>query len=496
MVSLSKKLFSPSLRLNSTVLWEVLLLMLVSLAVIFYYSRQMLRQEAMDDATETLEGAALQVDNVLRSVEQSAGNIFWDLQAHLNEPERMLNYSRRMVECNTNITGCAIAFKPGYYPGHEQFMAYIHRKTYDSPELISSEQFAGKSYLEQSWYLETMEKGRAGWMSPLAGEDAKGNSLISFCIPIFDRSRLCVGVFAVDVSIDMLTQIVLASKPSPNSYCVLIDSVGSYIIHPDRSKWLGKTVFSRIEGNDDPAAIEAAEAMMAGQTGSMAFQMGGEYYHVFYKPFVRSNMSGCSQGDLKWSIGIVYPEDDISGAYKHLFLQMLGIAAVGLFVFFLLCRLVIRAQMKPLRRLARRAHDIAEGNYEKIIPKTRRNDEIGRFQQHFKQMQEMLAMKVSEQDKLTATLEEHRETLRKTYEQVQEANHIKLNFLQNMTNQIIAPSEAVSQSVANLCDNYQAISQEEARREVDAIKQQDEIIFNLVDKMLHTSKSGKEEHYE
>lgn len=488
MGSLSKKLFSSSLRLNTTVVWEVVLLLTVSVGVIFYYSRQMLRQESMEDAEETLQGTVLQVENVMRSIEQSTGNIYWEVMRHLDQPERMLDYSRRLVECNPNVAGCAIAFKPNHYPGREQFMAYVHRKKYDSQELITSETFAGKPYVEQAWYQETVNTKKNGWMNPLKKGENDSISLITLCIPIMDRNQECVGVMGVDLSLELLTKIVLAAKPSPNSYCILMDSDGSFIIHPDRNKYLGKTVFSVTENGANPTIHKAAEAMQAGETGSMPFEMDGEDYLVFYKPFVRSDTGRRTQNNLKWSIGIVYPEEDIFGAYKHLLLRLLANAAGSLLLFFILYRLVIRIQLKPLRKLTKRAQEIADGNLEKKIPPTNRQDEIGMFQQHFKQMQERLATKISKQEQLTATLEERRETLRKTYEQTQEANRVKFSFLENMTNQMIAPTEAISKSVDTLCDNYQSISQQEADREVKTINRQSEAILELVDRMLNTPK--------
>lgn len=471
------------------------MLLTVSMAVVFYYSRQMLRQEAMDDATQTLEGTVLQVDNVLRSIEQSVGNVYWDMARHLDQPERMEDYARRTVECNSNIVGCAIAFKPNYYPDREQFMAYVHRRNYDLDELVTSEMFANEPYVGQAWYLEPMNTKKACWMKPLADPKDESFSLLTFCIPITDQNRECVGVFAVDMSIELLSQIVLAAKPSPNSYSVLMDSTGSFIIHPEREN-LGKTVSSIEENKSNPSLLKAAETMLAGGSGSIAFEKNGKDCYVFYKPSERAQVRGRAPTDLKWSVGIVYPEGDISSDYNHLFMRMLLTTAICLLVFFVLCRIVVGSQLKPLRKLTRRAQDISEGHFDKEVPRTNRHDEIGQFQQHFKLMQDRLALKISKNEELTATLQERRETLRQTYEQMQDANEIKTSFLQNVSNQIIAPSEAIKKSVTNLCDNFQDISLQEARQEVDTIKHQNETILALVNEILNTSKTRKEESHE
>lgn len=96
-------------RLNVLIVGESLLLLAVMLGILAYFSHKALRQEAMRDAEQTLEGTLQDIDNILLSVEQSAGNVYYDLLEHLDSPDRMHVYSRKLVESNPNIMGCAIA---------------------------------------------------------------------------------------------------------------------------------------------------------------------------------------------------------------------------------------------------------------------------------------------------------------------------------------------------------------------------------------------------
>ena len=87
---LTKKISQTlSLRLSLMVVCVIALLLLVSMAAMYFFSRQALREEALCNAQETLESTVQDVDNILLSVEQSTGNIYWDLLGHLNEPENM-----------------------------------------------------------------------------------------------------------------------------------------------------------------------------------------------------------------------------------------------------------------------------------------------------------------------------------------------------------------------------------------------------------------------
>ena len=68
---------------------EVAVLLSLSMAVMFYFSRQALKEESLHDAEQTLEDTVLKIDNILLSVEQTAGNFYWDLLTHLDQPARM-----------------------------------------------------------------------------------------------------------------------------------------------------------------------------------------------------------------------------------------------------------------------------------------------------------------------------------------------------------------------------------------------------------------------
>ena len=481
-----------SVRLSLMVALPTALILTAALLVMLHFSRKSIKQETLQKAEQTLEATVQSIDNILLSVEQASGNTYWNMLEQLDKPERMQVYCRKLVETNPYITGCAIAMEPYYYKDHAKyFMTYTHQTktgmaSTNSP-IIQAETFGNRPYTEQDWYSQPMGTGHPCWIGPLKNTDTEGGAIISFCLPIYNRDGARVGVLGVDIALQQLSQIVLAVKPSPNSYCTLLGSDGSYIVHPDSTKLMHETVYSYYKESDNQSIKEAAAAMVTGQTGYKEFQQNGKDWFVFYKPFNRSVLPGRSMEKLNWSAGIVYPEDDIFGQYNRMLSVVVAISLTGLFMLLVLCQWFTHRRLLPLRMLTKSAQRIAEGDYNDPIPDSRQEDEIGQLQEQFQQMQQSLATHVNELNRLRASLQIQGEELRTAYERAQEADKLKTAFLHHMTNQMIAPSQTILTSVDTLCLQWNDMSKEEAAKVVDSIQKDSQTITDLLGGMLERS---------
>lgn len=488
---------SLSLRISLMVVYGLGLLS-VTLVAMFQFAHRALKEEAMSNAQQTLEGTVQQIDNVLLSVEQSSGNVYFELMKRIDEPEQMYKLCEHAVQSNPYVVGCAIAFKPDYYPGRHLFMAYVHRKGHTQETqnvMVLQENFTKRPYTEQRWYKEPMTSGRPGWIDPLKNEEIEDEPLATFCLPIYDKRKECVGVMAVDIRIELLSEIVLKVKPSPNGYATLLAGNGSFIVHPDEDKLTRQTVFAQLLEGADASVQDAAEAMVNGEEGEKAFVMNGQLWHVFYKPFARTKVPGRIEDRMGWSVGVVYPVEDIYGDYNRLFNLMMGGMIIALMVLFVLSWALVHKLLKPLETLTGKARRIANGHYDEPLPATERKDEIGQLQESFNKALRALTAFIRKQNKLNDTLKERGEVLAEAYGNVQKNSQVKTTFLHFMTNQMLKPAAALDKSVAKLCNNYDAMSSEEAAREVEVIEQQSKAIVELTDQMLEMAqdKAGKED---
>lgn len=482
-------------RLSLTIVSFIAILLSVALFIMLRYSRQAVKEEAMKNVEQTLDAATEQIDNILLNVEQTTGNVYWDILRHLDEPDRMFTYSRKIVETNPHIIGCAIAFEPYFYKEKgKYFMAYVHRSgtgelsTTDSP-IIQDSIFGNRPYNEQSWYIYPMETGKLRWLGPMKSGNSDSDAIISFCLPLSGPDEQKVGILGVDVALGTLSEIIKATKPSPNSYCTLIGSDGAFIIHPDENKLLHQTAFTQT--GQDPSVKKAVEAMLSGETGHRAMRLNGRDSYVFYKPFKRAAIQGRSTDELGWSVGIVSPKDDIFSDYNHLLYSFPLFAAVALLLLLGVCWAFAHRLLQPLRLLTKTAQRITEGHYDESVPDTEQQDEIGYLQNNFRQMQQSLAIHVNELERLTSTLQEQGEILQTALERAQEADRMKTAFLHNMTNQMATPVEDILTNAGILCDRYGSMEQRESVRMVNNIQRQGQVITILLNHLLDLSDQKK-----
>jgi len=369
-------------------------------------------------------------------------------------------------------------------------MAYVHRDisdslVYTSSPIIQASTFGNRPYPEQIWYEKPIKEQRPYWIT-LKGTEAEGEAIITFSLPFFYQGR-AVGVMSADVSLKLLSGIVMEAKPSINSYAILIDNAGYYIVHPDTSQLFRGSIFS--PNNLSELAMQPiGRSMLAGEKDHRPFEVNGRDYQVFYKPFKRSAVPGRVMDDIGWSVAVVYPEEDIFGDYQKLLYVVLIIAIAGLLLLFLLCRTYTHRQLLPLRHLSVSAQQIADGQYDAPIQDFNQHDEVGRLQDHFRQMQQALSSRISELKNLAESLSRQGKGLADAYEHAKDADRMKMKFLHNMTNQMSKPVSIMSDDVKALCNTDLMHSRQETDRLVESILEQGDTVADLLNHMLDNSR--------
>ena len=395
-----------SVKISLMAVSAMAVLLIASLVVMLLYSRKKVREETLARVTLTLDATVQNIDNILLSVEQATGNVYYSLPSRINNPEALELYRRKLIDSNPYVADCTIAL-------------------------------GDTTVSESKWTVKPVQEGK--------------EPLISFSVPLYNTAGQLAGYVSTDVSIGLLSRIVAQTKPSENSFCVLLDSVGNFIVHPDAEQLIQQSAIEISKANANAELVGAVQAMIAGQTDYRTFRLWGTDFYVYFKPFSRSSVRGRAIGHLGWSAGIIYPERDIFGDYNNLQYYVLVISIIGLLLTFLLSHAVIKSRLKPLLMLTSQAQHIAAGNFSEPIPDSKHIDEVGRLQDNFQLMQRSLATQIDELESLKNTLYQRCEGLRKAYDQAKKADRMKTSFLHNMTNQMMEPAVAIEQDVQQLC---------------------------------------------
>ena len=371
---------SLSTRLSLWIVLFATLVLVTALGFTFAESRKAIRQEAINRATQILENTALRVNSILNSVEVATNNTDWLVTRHLDAPDSMFVYSRRILQNNPDLNGCSIAFEPNYFKNRGR---YFSAYSYNDNGNIRTTQEGNEhyEYFYMDWYQLCKLLDHPKWTEPFYDynpDDIYSPEMIaSYCKPLKDKDGQYVGTISVDISLKWLSQTISAVKPYPNSYSIMIGEGGTFFVHPDTTKLFYQTFYTETLERPDTALTALGRAMQKGDEGMRQLKINDEECFVFYKPL----------GTTGWSVAIVCPESDIFTAFNRLQWVVLGIVLLGLLLMLLIISRIINRELAPLTQLVDQAETIASGHFDKELPPSTRTDEIGQLSQTFSNMQ-------------------------------------------------------------------------------------------------------------
>ena len=386
---------SLSTRLSLLIMVFSAAILVASLGFMFRVSSKAIRQEAISRATQSLESTALRVQGILDRVKVAADNTDWLITRHLDGPDSMFIYSRRILENNPDLNGCSIAFEPDFFKEKGRwFSAYSLN---DHGTIKTTQE--GNPYYEyfyMDWYQLCKLLDRPIWTEPFVDYNPEGiystEMITSYCKPIKDRDGNYIGTISVDLSLNWLSQTISAVKPYPNSYSIMLGRGGTFFVHPDTNKLFYQTIFTETLDHEDTALAALGHAMQRGEEGMRQLKIDGVDCYVFYKPL----------GETGWSTAIVCPESDIFGSFNRMKMAITLAVMAGLLLLLVVSIRIITRELKPLRQLANQAETIASGNFDKTLPKSNRIDEIGQLSHSFGDMQHSLISYIDELKTTTA----------------------------------------------------------------------------------------------
>lgn len=356
----------------------------------YLFTYKIITQGIRENAENLTKLTVSKIETVLLPTQKVPENIAYSLEYYSYGKEGMFDLLRSVIENNPEIYGSTIAFEPYTFDKEALYFAPYFYKSQGEIKFryLGNDNY---KYFEWDWYRIPKELTRAVWTEPYYDEGGGDIIMSTYSVPFYRKvagKKQFMGVITADVSLSWLEDIVSSIKIGKTGYGFLISEKGLFITYPDKDFIMHKKIFDLV-GSD--SAI--AKSMIKGGSGFVPTKsfLGSRKCWLAYTPL-------SSNG---WSLGIVFPQDELMSGIARLNNIVFAIGAIGFLFLLTVIILLSRSITKPLRSLVQTTQDIASGNLEFVLPEAKSRDEVGRLTDSFIYMRGALKKYIKE---LTETI--------------------------------------------------------------------------------------------
>ncbi len=351
-----------------------LLLFLVALLTLegtsitqYLFSKKGMQEEATLRARSQLETIEMQIMGVVDQAEAAVRNSVWIAQWCLDSPDSLVRVTRRILADNPVVKGSTVALVPGYLKEHPLFAPYTTVLADGSMESLSlaTEEY---DYPSQEWFTKPLEMDGGYWSEPYFDEGGGNILMVTYSLPVKDRSGRTAAILTADISLDWLTELVGNVHVYPTAFSMVVSRMGQIMVCPAETLVMRRTVADVAGRMEDSTNLRALnQAMLSGKSGTMSIRSQGMVHYVFFSPVSRTG----------WSLSIVIPKQEIFGNLERVgrwvgLFQLLGLLMIVFILYY-----VFKNQIKYNRLNERKermqselniAHNIQMSMIPKIFP--------------------------------------------------------------------------------------------------------------------------------
>ncbi|EPF5871348.1 methyl-accepting chemotaxis protein [Morganella morganii] len=264
-----------------------------------------------------------------------------------------------LIESNSLITGGGIWPEPGAFtPGVEKRSFFWARNT--TGELVFSDEYnaeGAENYHNESWYRNAREQSTESCLWSDVYRDAiSGVNMVTCSVPYKTDGKFA-GVATTDIRLDNIAAIMQQYGDSTGGYAFVTDRQGQLIYFPGddskkfktfdelaaQSAWLAPVAAGLKETHSDQSAINSIRLDNDGQLNTPS--------QVMLFPMA----------DTGWVIGLVTPEERITGLAKVMMQDVLEVLLPIMALLLLGSWLVVRRLITRLDETRKALDDIAQG---------------------------------------------------------------------------------------------------------------------------------------
>lgn len=384
---------SIAAKMTLLVLGGSFLVLAMVLGYSYVYSRNLILSETEQTARNLTSSVACRIEQEFRAVEKLPRGLAQYLESDPADKSTLAKLMRRVVNDNTEIVGCAVAFQPdAYHKGVRAYCPYYFK----GPEGLRFEQLANPSYdyFCKDWYHIPKVLKTPVWSEPYFDEGGADIIMCTYSVPFFgtgEHSDQVRGVVTADISLEWLTKLVSSLNVTHGGFCFIISDRGIFVTSPWPEYIMRESVFSLAEESKDPHLRATGQTMLRNSSGFVEIGPSLTGADAFLA-YTRIPSPG-------WSLAAVFPRDEIFAEVGRLYVATILLAVAGVMMLLAVSILVAQSMARPLRAMAVAAGRVARGDLDVDLSHVRSRDEIGQLANAFTSM----AAGLQERDRIRDT---------------------------------------------------------------------------------------------
>ncbi len=295
-------------------------------AIQYIFARNGIRNEVRQRARTELQVRNLEIQNVVSDVETAVNNLQWLLDWAVSHPDSIYSTLQLIIHNNPIITGCAIAFEPGYFPDKGRwYEPFVGRENGTSGKIVRRQiGTAEHDYHTMTWYTDGLTSMGGHWTEPYVDDAGSKMMVCSYTLPVHDATGRVVGVFCSDVSLEWLADLF---GHHGNAFTLLASRSGRLLACPDKTQVMTTTIQEMAAKHSDSMIGVVNANMLAGDSGDAEIKTDdGEKSYIYYSPV---------EGGTGWTMAVVFSDREIYRGLRQVGfnLTLLMLLGMGLLVF-------------------------------------------------------------------------------------------------------------------------------------------------------------------
>jgi sigma-B regulation protein RsbU (phosphoserine phosphatase) len=179
-----------------------------------------------------------------------------------DSPESITRHISALLTDYPNITGSAVIFRTGMFPGRSgRFAPFLYRNK-DNPEEILYKDLTDHDFSTEEWYAKPKETGRACWTEPYFDEGGAGVLMCTYSVPIFFDDKLA-GMATIDMKLDDIHKAMrnIMDRDTKDKRGILFSAAGTIITAPNPERDMKETIHTLADKFHTDAFKQAGESI-------------------------------------------------------------------------------------------------------------------------------------------------------------------------------------------------------------------------------------------